>query len=278
MIVDVHVHTPAQIETIDESDLSPPGYRPDKQYKRNVGWEEFQRAMEPVDKLILLGIAHGAETPNEEIYKYAQMWPEKIVPICSVDPCDPGAMTELLLAVEDLGMRGIKLSPHYQNFAPMDPRACAIYATAERLGLPIVFHQATSPRRTAPLRWAHPMELDEVATAFPDLRIVVAHLGHPWQADMVALIRKHPNVYTDISAQFYRPWGFYNALCTCMEYAQLHKVFFGTDYPVTEPQETLDALRSVNDIVEGTRLPRIPGDEIEAIIHRDALGLLGLTV
>lgn len=276
MTVDIHVHTPTQMETIAEPELSPPGYRADRQFKRNIGWAEFQEAMAPVDRLILLGIAHGSVTPNDDIAHWANMWPEKIIPFCSVDPTDPGAMEELERCVEDLGMEGIKLSPHYQNFAPMDPRACAIYARAERLGLPIAFHQATSPRRVAPLRYAHPMALDEVATAYPDLKIVVAHFGHPWEPDTIVLIRKHPNVYTDISAQFYRPWQYYNSLVLCMEYAQMGKVLFGTDFPVTTPQETLDTLRAVNDLVEGTRLPRIPEEEIEGIIHRDALALLGL--
>lgn len=276
MIVDVHVHTPTQIETVAEAKLSKLGYRGDKQYKTNVGWAEFQEAMSVVDKLILLGVAHSSKTPNDTIAMYARMWPEKIVPFCSVDPTDPGAMDELDRCITDLKVRGIKISPHYQIFNPMDSRACAIYAKAERLGLPIAFHQATSPMRMGPLRYAHPMALDEVAMAFPDLKIVVAHFGHPWEPDTIVLIRKHPNVYTDISAQFYRPWQFYNALVLCHEYAQMGKVFFGTDYPVTTPQETLDALRSVNKMVEGTRLPRIPEDEIEALIHRDALAMLGL--
>ena len=214
--------------------------------------------------------------PISRCARCAKMWPENTAPFCSVDPTDPRAMEELERCVEELAMVGIKVSPHYQNFAPMDPRACAIYARAERLGLPIAFHQAASPRRVAPLRYAHPMALDEVATAYPELRIVVARFGHPWEPDTIVLIRKHPHVYTDISAQFYRPWQYYNALTLCMEYAQLGKVFFGTDYPVTTPQGTLDTLRAVNEMVEGTRFPRIPEEEIEAIIHRDALGLLGL--
>lgn len=276
MIVDVHAHPPKQFETQTETVLSAPGYRGDKQYKTNVGWAEFQEAYMPVDKVILLGVARGSHTPNDDIGRYAKLWPEKVVPFCSVDPTDPGAIAEVERCVREYGVKGIKISPHYQIFDPMDPRACALYRVAERQGLPIAFHQATSPMRMGPLRYAHPMALDEVAMAFPDLKIVVAHLGHPWEADTIVLIRKHPNVYTDISAQFYRPWQFYNSLVLCLEYAQMGKVFFGTDYPVTTPQETLDALRGVNEMVAGTRLPRIPEDEIEALIHRDALGMLGI--
>ena len=55
MIVDVHVHAPRQIETSEQAELSPAGYRGDRQYKRNVGLEEFQEAMAPVDKCICVG-------------------------------------------------------------------------------------------------------------------------------------------------------------------------------------------------------------------------------
>ena len=86
MIVDVHVHTPTQVEFVPEPELSPPGYRGDKQFKRNIGWAEFQQAMAPVDKLILLGIAFGQDTPNDDIARWAAMWPEVIVPFCTQSP------------------------------------------------------------------------------------------------------------------------------------------------------------------------------------------------
>jgi predicted TIM-barrel fold metal-dependent hydrolase len=54
--------------------------------------------------------------------------------------------------------------------------------------------------------------MDEVAMAFPELRIVMAHMGHPWHADTIAVIRKHPHVYADVSANFYRPWQQYQGL------------------------------------------------------------------
>lgn len=46
--------------------------------------------------------------------------------------------------------------------------------------------------------------------------------------------------------------------------------------PISTPNETITALRTVNQIAEGTRLPRAPDDQIEAIIRRDSLALLGL--
>ncbi|MGH8638778.1 MAG: hypothetical protein ACREUZ_16695, partial [Burkholderiales bacterium] len=75
---------------------------------------------------------------------------------------------------------------------------------------------------------------------------------------------------------YYRPWQFYNALVTAMEYGVFDKLLFATDYPFTTPASTIDALRRVNAMVEGTGLPRIPLDRIEAMINRNSLALLGL--
>ena len=123
-----------------------------------------------------------------------------------------------------------------------------------------------------PIRWS----MDEIAIAFPELRIVMAHLGHPWQADTMTVIRKHPHVYADVSAGFYRPWSFYSAMRLMTEWGVLDKLLFGSDFPVATPSETIDGLRAVNDIPARSGLPRMPEDAIEAIIERDALACLGL--
>ena len=61
------------------------------------------------------------------------------------------------------------------------------------------------------------------------------------------------------------------------EWNVLDKVLFGSDWPITEVGESIERLRAVNDIVEGTPLPKVDPDAIEAIIERDSLGLLGLS-
>jgi predicted TIM-barrel fold metal-dependent hydrolase len=194
----------------------------------------------------------------------------------ALHPHDPDCLDELERCRTDLGLRGIKLGANYQNFDPLEPRALAIYERAQRYGLPVLFHQGTSPVREAPIRLAHPLLMDEVAIRYPDLKIIMAHVGHPWQVETCVVIRKHPNVYADISANFYRPFSFWEQMIKAAEWNVLDKLLFGTDFPVTTVQETIDGLRHVNQVVEGTRLPRVPEEAIEGIIQRDALSLLGL--
>ena len=106
--------------------------------------------------------------------------------------------------------------------------------------------------------------------------MVIAHMGHPWINETLVLIRKNRNFYADISALYYRPWQFYNALVAAMEYGVPDRLLFGSDYPFTTPASTIAALGKVNEMVEGTSLPRIPEAKIEAMIHRDTLDRLGI--
>ena len=213
---------------------------------------------------------------NDATAQFAAADPSRRIGFMSVHPDSPGALDELERCTAELRMRGIKLGPNYQGFDPLGPSARRVYAEAERRRLPILFHQGTSPIRDAPLRYAHPLVMDEIAILFPELRIVMAHLGHPWQADTIAVIRKHPHVYADISAGFYRPWSFYCALRLATEWNVLEKLLFGSDFPVATPAETMAGLRALNRIPEASGLPSIPEDRIEAIIGRDSLPLLGI--
>jgi predicted TIM-barrel fold metal-dependent hydrolase len=278
MIVDAHTHTPAYRDAIPESAIQTNTvWRPDRAVKTPVNWAEYMAAMAPVDKAIVFGIARqDQESPNDATAAFVRAYPTKLVGFGSVHPLDPGSLDEIERCVSDLGLQGLKLGPNYQNFDPLGEAAFQVYKRAEELGLPITFHTGTSPVRAADLDYAHPRHFDRVAIAFPNLKMVLAHMAHPWQATTIAVIRKHPNVYADISALFYRPWSFYNCMLLAQEWGVLHKLIFGTDYLVSTPEENLEALRHPNRIVEGTNLPRISEMAMDEIVHRDTLGLLGI--
>ncbi len=112
--------------------------------------------------------------------------------------------------------------------------------------------------------------------AFPDLTVIMAHIGHPWQLDCIAVVRKHPNVWADVSGSVLRPWGHYNAMRHATEWGVFDKLLFGSDFPASTPDETMARLRDVNSVIRGTALPPVPEEKIEEIIHRDSLALLGL--
>jgi predicted TIM-barrel fold metal-dependent hydrolase len=107
--------------------------------------------------------------------------------------------------------------------------------------------------------------------------MVLAHLGHPFHDECLAVIRKHPHVYADISALFYRPWQFYNMLLLAQEYRVMHKLLFGTDYPFAGTRESIEGLRNVNHVIGDSSLPRVSPEAVRAILDRDAFALLGIT-
>jgi predicted TIM-barrel fold metal-dependent hydrolase len=201
---------------------------------------------------------------------------ERLIGFCSVDPQDPDAVEQLDDAVQRLRLRGLKMGPIYQNVAPTDSRFRRLMGRAEELSIPVLIHQGTTFCANVSLEIANPIQLQPLALEFPRLRMVIAHMGHPWINETLVLIRKNRNLYADISALYYRPWQFYNALVAAMEYGVLDRLLFGSDYPFTTPASTMEALGKVNAMVAGTALPRIPEAKIDAMIHRDTLDLLGI--
>lgn len=224
------------------------------------------------DFTVVLGFSAkhlGVAVPNEMIAEYVASDPSRYVGFAGLEPTEPSAVDDLRYAYHELGLRGIKLGPIYQNFDPCAPSLHEFYSEAERLEMPILFHQGTTFPRRAPLKWANPVLLEDVALSFPKLRIIIAHLGHPWEAETVVLIRKQPNVFADISALHYRPWRYWQAMVTAKEYGVLGKLLLASDYPSATIGQVIDGLLKVNDVADGTKLPRVPEDAIDAIINEN---------
>ena len=161
---------------------------------------------------------------------------------------------------EELGLRGIKLLPMYAGFRPDDPALDPLWQYAEKHGLPVLLHTGTTFVTQAPLECTLPRLIEPVALKYPGVKIILAHLGHPYEGECIVTIRKHPNVFADISALHYRPWQLYNSLMLVQEYGVWHKLLFGTDYPFTTVNATIDGLRGLNDMLDGTKLPRLDVD------------------
>ncbi len=245
----------------------------------DVSPERHTAAMAGMDAAIVLGF-HAPLTdvvvPNDYLAAYCRQAPGRWFGFAAVDPTEPGAREELERAHQELKLPGLKLAPTYQGSDPTDPRAFPVYEYAERHGIPILIHMATTFPSEAPLKYALPLLMDEVAIRFPKLKIVLAHMGHPWEGDCAVTVRKHPNLYADISATHGRPWRFYQGLLAFVEYGVADRLLFGSDFPFFTPESQAEGLRNANAILEGTALPRIPARVIDGILDRDPLKVLEL--
>jgi len=194
----------------------------------------------------------------------------------SVDPTQEDWERDLRVGHEELGLRGIKLLPMYAGFYPNDALLDPLWKYAQAHQLPVVLHTGTTFIAQAPLECTLPRHIDHVARKFSDVRICIGHLGHPYEGETIAVIRKHEHVYADISALHYRPWQLFHSLMLVQEYGVWHKLLFGTDYPFTTVDASVAGLRRLNDMVAGTNTPHLNEGEIDRLIHRDSLQLLGL--
>lgn len=279
MIVDVHTHI-----FEPETDFGPRLFADLKRCRiepkswGNVSQRHFETT-KAADVAIVFGIqaaATGWHVPNDKVAAHVRRAPGRFVFFASIDPGRPGFLQELERCHRDLRCQGVKLAPIYQGVHPLDTRYRDIYAYCEKNRLPILIHMATTFSSGTPLEYARPAHMDQVALDFPELRIVLAHLGHPWEGETIAVIRRNANVYADVSALYYRPWQFYNSMRLVTEYHAESKVLFGSDFPFTTTEDSLKGLRGLNAIVAQSGLAPVPEEVIEGIIHRDALHLLGV--
>ena len=84
-------------------------------------------------------------------------------------------------------------------------------------------------------------------------------------------------MYGPTSLVCLRDLGWHGERCAVfLEFFATHKMLFGSDWTLWTPQETMDGLRAIPRFAREHNLPPIPEDEIEAIINRNSLELLGL--
>ena len=244
-----------------------------------VTFEAYKSQATSCDKTVVFGgkaRLSGLWVDDKYVAAQVAAHPQQIIGFLSVDPTQAGWQAEMEYGHQELGLKGIKLLSMYAGFFPDDQSLYPLWDYAQNHGLPVLLHTGTTFVSQAPLECTLPRHLDAVARRFPAVKIVMAHLAHPYEGECVAVIRKHPNVYADISALHYRPFQFYHSLMLVQEYGVWDKLLFGSDYPFTTVDASIAGLRQLNQMLEGTALPRLDPQAIEALIERDGLKLLGL--
>jgi predicted TIM-barrel fold metal-dependent hydrolase len=245
MVVDAHIHIqpwslfrPEALKVMSER-------RADLDLVRSVcdSPDAFLRFLdaEGVDRAVLVNyvapdVIGFTDDVNAFIGSYCRGHEDRLVPVGGVHPRlsrDPAGDLETIVARD--GIRVLKLHPPHQLFranAYRDggdlPSLAALYERASRLRVPVLVHTGTSVFPAARNKYGDPMDLDDVAVDFPDLTIVMAHGGRPlWMEACLFLLRRHPNVYMDISG--IPPKRLLEYFPRLDEVA--HKAMFGTDWP-----------------------------------------------
>lgn len=141
---------------------------------------------------------------------------------------------EMRRITDELGLDGLKIHPPHQNLSPdayrdgTCPELATVYEACSRARLPIMFHTGTSVFPGARSRLGGALVLDDVAVDFPELTLILAHGGRPlWMDEAFFMLRRHPNVYMDISG--IPPRSLLEYFPRLEEVAA--KALYGTDWP-----------------------------------------------
>lgn len=179
---------------------------------------------------------------NDEVAGWVRAHPDRLAGLATVDLDRPmAAVRELRRRVRDDGFVGLRVVPWLWRLPPTDRHYYPLFAECVELGVPF----CTQVGHTGPLRpseTGRPIPyIDEVALDFPELVIVCGHVGYPWTEEMVAVARKHENVYIDTSA--YTTKRLPPELIAFMKTRTgQRKVLFGTNYPMIGHAHALDGL------------------------------------
>jgi predicted TIM-barrel fold metal-dependent hydrolase len=154
--------------------------------------------------------------------------------------------------LKDRLIKGVKLYCGYEHYYPYDKRYQKVYDICMEYGVPVMIHTGDTYSSTAKLRYAHPLNVDDIAVDNPELRIVMCHLGNPWVADCQEVLYKNSNVYSDISGLVVGDFGLPSARRYASQINDLlnyvgkpHHLLYGSDWPISNMDSYLAFVRKL---------------------------------
>lgn len=280
MMIDVHTHLWPLEQTPDYLKSYFTG-RDKKSDGYELTCEGLLESMDEagIDLSIVFALAFSPSTTNTELEKANQYVLEqceksngRLVPFCTINPFEEKAGDYLKRYMEQDGFVGLKLHCNMQQFFPNDERLYPIYRVMEEYGKPVLFHSGGIGVNPNKDRFGQPVNFDDIACDFPELPIILGHAGRIWYNETAMLLRKHKNVFAEISTNIGRA----EELKT-MPLKDLFRIvkgwagstehlMFGSDYPFYGQKETVDVLRRIQQENKSYATPK----EIEAIIKINA--------
>ena len=209
-------------------------------------------------KAVLLGwdtetITKRRPFSSEDVAAMVAAHPDIFYGLGSIDPARGARAVAGVHSAARLGLSGLAFHPVGQGFDPASRAAFPIYETASEHGLVCLFHTGSSRLGAGMpggsgllLSHGDPRSVDEVAAAFPDLQIVIAHLGRLWRDEAVAVAAHKANVWLNLVGE--------DAVAFAADAAQLDedRCLFGSDWCFASLDEALAGWKP-GSIDEATR-------------------------
>lgn len=194
--------------------------------------------------------------------------------------CAPIVPTTLLATVEEgLKRHDYQCMKVYLGYVPryaLDPFYIAFYKLAEKYRVPVVFHTGDTYDKKAKVKYAEPLQIDEVALRFPKVNFVLAHMGNPWFSSAAEVVYKNDNVFVDLSALMLgdvskaNPEAVEELVTKPIRWFWFYvenpkKMMFGTDWPLMEVKPYVQAV-----------MKAVPKEHWDEVFYKNAAELFGL--
>ena len=262
MVIDFHAH--AFLDALAAGAVASLGKRANLTPFTDGTVSGTERCMreQGVDRFVVLNIAVNPRTERHvNDFAISLCKNPNIIPFGSVHPDSEHAFEELK-RLKEAGIKGIKFHHEYQNFYADDEKAYPIYEKCAEMGFIMLYHGGADRGFTTPVK-ASPERIRRVWKAFPQAKIIAAHLGGQDMTEQAIESLLDTGVYIDTS---------FAALSVPMEQGKKvirtfgsERVLFGSDCPWDTPANTLNYLQSME----------FTEKEMEDICSRNALRLLG---
>ena len=225
-----------------------------------------------------------------------EKYPEFFIPFCSVEPIDSAGRfcqknyDYVERKITECGYKGILFTPPYGQFHSNDRAMYPFYELANAKGAVVQYHHSAAggPTVLAHTKFAKMENLNDVTFDFPDMKIVVEHIGYPFSEYLFTMMVNDENLWTDLAMLYKRPlWMTWN-MVLAKELGVLDRVMFASDFvaanndlfhadPAQDLLEWIDLIRhGMNKICENAGWPVFSEKEIEGILHDNAARLYGL--
>ena len=248
-------------------DLAHTAYRADLEYNSAGLLDEMDAAR--IDFGLIIQV-HEAPTPEEALVEsrtLAAASGGRLRPVVTVDPTrgEEAVRAAVALWEPEPSIAAVKLFPGYLSFYPHDARLEPLYEFAHRRNLPVMIHQGDTLDRKGLVKFARPIEVDEVAVRYSDVRFVLCHFGNPWVEEAAEVVYKNENVYADTSGLLAHPSAPYfermveqgrrRILSAIVSIGSADRILYGSDWPLEE-------LRVATGLIEEMDLPAADRDRI----------------
>lgn len=260
-IIDARVRLPLEFHP-PETRVKPSEYTAQYDAALNVGDRRNKTLENLLEEMEEAGVEHAiihaeyefgdpADVLNKALARITEDNPQRFSGIgtISMEPLRPMRAYYQVEEIADLGLIGVNFQPAFFSMAIDDRRFYPVYAKAQELGLIVALHTGINYSLVHPIKNDHPLQLDQVACDFPELKLIACHGGWPWVVDMVAVARKHPNVYVEFGGLAPKyvgaPGSGWEVMYRFMNSLLSKQILFGTDWPVFSPLRALDEWRDL---------------------------------